>query len=1129
MFNIIIGRSGSGKTERIFNDIEKNVLNKKRTYLLVPEQQLYLSESMLAKLPASSALYVEIVSFARLCGLVAAKCGGLTGRSVGGGTRNLIMWQTLREISQSSEDFKSMRADPVLAAKMLSTLDELRSNSIDSTYCEEIASSVQNSQLAKKLSYIAAVYSGYEDNLKDALGSSAVAAEGKLAALAEILSVEDFFSESDVFIDSFTSFTGEEYEIIKLILKQADNVTVALTHYKDQTPEGSDEFEEDMSAPHLKSIAKTVLKLKSFDKKAKIKVLGEYTRSSKKELSLLEKYLWDFKNTTNKPLEIDPRDCGAIEMHKCANEYEEIWFAALNVIKEKARNVDYSDIAIIMRNPESRKGIIEAVFEELGIPYFLSERTDLSTTAPARLILSALRCIAYNFNSVDVMTLLKTGLLNVDDRDADLFEDYCYTWNISGKKFTEDAIWSMNPDGYSKDRSKRANDILERANRVRQILIPPLVNLRTQLAISGGDTEQNCRALYAYLEEIKLSENLAGQAEKFLEQSTPNIKAAGETLRIYDYIISAIADVSVAFKNVKTNADDLATAMDIMLKNTDIGSVPAMIDYVTIGSAATLRVENIKTAIVLGLCEGEFPSNYADNGILNEQDKAELDKVKLSLSSREDIIISEELFYVYRAMTKPSEKLILSSYKTSLSGGKPAIPSSAWNRVLSLFPHLATVVTYDDKGKEERTVREFDFKAFKALYNKNESQNPKISADTDKNTEFKISSDCIDSVLGNELNLSKSAINLIAQCPYKYWAQNVLHLRDRKIGSVSYDSAGTIVHYILEKTISELKTKDGRLPKFSSDNTVKKDMDGKLTEITDETLIRYTDKYLLEYISGINCPLPPSAMYGFSRMRNLALVMLRDVFKEFEKSQFRILALEKNIKKDRAGALKPIAIKVYEDREDSPLAYLTGQIDRIDIYRGENNDYVRVVDYKTGSHAFNAKKIETGDDLQLPAYLFTAVLDENKGFFSLPKEGLSVQGDSSNGGEVTQKKLLPAGAEFLYTEDKEGTVTPITSGFILNDTELIDATGYVKTPKKGTAPSTEPKDVKKISRAALPEDEFNLLNSVLREAVSETARKLYCGTIEKTPSEDACNYCSYKSFCSVAEKSKRKGRKSSGI
>ena len=83
-------------------------------------------------------------------------------------------------------------------------------------------------------------------------------------------------------------------------------------------------------------------------------------------------------------------------MYSCLNEYEEIYRAALSIIAERERGVDYSEIALILRDPESKKGMIEAVFENLGIPYFLSDRTDLSVTAPARLILSALRCIARN-------------------------------------------------------------------------------------------------------------------------------------------------------------------------------------------------------------------------------------------------------------------------------------------------------------------------------------------------------------------------------------------------------------------------------------------------------------------------------------------------------------------------------------------------------------------------------------------------------------------------------------------------------------------------------------------------------------------------------------------------------------
>lgn len=1070
MLKFLIGRSGSGKTKRIFEEIKKNVEIGKKTYLLVPEQQIYLSESMLASLPASSALYVEIVSFSRLCSLVAARYGGMNIRNVGVGVRHLIMWQTLRELSPVFQRFKGIRADHALTSMMLSTIDELRSSSISFKDCDDIATSAEDAQFGQKLSDIAAIYCCYEENLARSLGQSAIAAEGRLAILAEILEENDFFSESDVFIDSFTSFTAEEHKIIELIIKQADKTTVALTHKNDRVRISE---KEKMSVRHFENVDRTIAKLRSYGIKPEVEILDRYTRSEKVELRLLEEGLWDFKLTADKVVKVSPEERGAIEMHKCANEYEEIWFAALNVIKEKTRGVDYSDIAIILRNPEDRKGIIEAVFEELGIPYFLSERTDLSTTAPARLILSALKCVAHNFNNADVMTLLKTGLLGIEARDADLFEDYCYTWNISGKKFTEDA-WSMNPNGYTKDHNDRSKDILERANRVRAAIIPPLQELKAQFAVNRGSTEENCRAIYSYLEKIGLSERLAEQAEAILDSKSPDIKAAGETLRLYDYIVSALTDVSFALREMETNADDLATALDIMLKHTDIGSVPQMIDYVTIGSAATLRVENIKTAIVLGLCEGEFPANFSDNGILNEHDKLIMENLDMPLSSREDLIIADELFYVYRAMTKPSEKLILSTYKSSMSG-KAAIPSNAWNRVAFLFPYLAP----------DKKVHEFDLGALRALCNTGSKNN----GDEASEEALKVSQACIDTSFGQRLRLSKSAITLISQCPYQYWVKYVLGLREKNISAVSYDSAGTIIHYVLECAVRDLKDSDGRLPKLS-----------------DDEIIKITDKYLMEYISEINCPLSPSAMYGFSRMRDLALVMLRDVFKEFESSQFRVLALEQHVSDTRKGALKPIEIKVYKDKDDSPIVSLTGQIDRIDVYESADKNYVRVVDYKTGSHEFNVKSIETGEDLQLPAYLFTAVLEENKGFFSYDKE------------------LCPSGAEFLFTKEEKGTLTPITSGFILDDEELIGATGHIpqkKTrKKKGEEPPIEinKKDEKKVSRAALAQNDLLELDGVMRDAVASTAQKLYSGKIEKTPSRDACKFCPYKSTCTVAYK-----------
>ena len=92
-------------------------------------------------------------------------------------------------------------------------------------------------------------------------------------------------------------------------------------------------------------------------------------------------------------------------------------------------------------------------------------------------------------------------------------------------------------------------------------------------------------------------------------------------------------------------------------------------------------------AVLLGLCEGEFPAAFSDGGILNENDKRLLDELGLELTSREDKIISDELFYVYRAMTKPSEKLILSTCLSHVGGGK-LTPSVAYNRVRYILPYI---------------------------------------------------------------------------------------------------------------------------------------------------------------------------------------------------------------------------------------------------------------------------------------------------------------------------------------------------------------------------------------------------------------------------------------------------------
>jgi len=1060
MLTFLLGRSGSGKTKYILNEIEKCVKEGKKTYLLVPEQQVYISECMLADLPPSSALCFEVISFSRLCEIVFSILGGITDRQAGKGTRNLLMWHTLKEVMPVLREYKGTKADSALTSMMLSLIDELHANGISAKMCEDVSERCDKAELSSKLSDIAAIYENFERNIESRLGESALSSENKLARLAFLLRSCDCFADCNFFIDSFTSFTGEEHDVLEGLILNSANVTVSFT------------YERGSNAPHFESISDTVRQLTRFARENGIEqkdvTLSKYTKGSSVELAMLEENLWNFSVTDKSRPTVAENDRGSIEMTVCGNEYDEMWLAGLNILREQERGVKFSEIALICRDPESRKGIVDAVFEQLGIPYFFSERTDLSCTAPARLILSALRCVAHNFNSTDVITLLKTGLLGIDPRDADLFEDYVRTWNINGNQFTE-AAWSMNPDGYIAEMSKRGGQILEAANRVRATIIPPLTELKSSFAINHGNTLENCRSLYTYLNRISLSEHLSAYAESALESG--DIKGAGEMLRLYDYIVSALTDISTVLGDTEMSAEEFASAIEIVLSNTDIGSVPAMSEYVTVGSAATLRVEGIKTAILVGLSEGEFPANYSDSGILSEGDKKHMDSLGLTLTSRESTVSSDELFYVYRAMAKPEEKLYLSCCRQSISG-RAQSTSSAWDRVTFLFPYI-DVASFDFsfiRGTADAAAQEIATTEAEGLTEKD-----------DTTTEPAIDPFYVRMLFGDKLYLSQTKISTFSECPYRYWCENVLSLREQKVSAVSYNNAGTIVHFILEKLVSALRTDDGRL-----------------REIGDEELVSTVNSLLEEYIGQINCPLPPSMMYSFSRLRDLALIMAKSVIEEFRSSLYRIVAYEKRISDRAPGALKPMEI-VVDGMDNPPTVSLGGIVDRIDIYEGKDRSYLRVVDYKTGLHRFDVDKISKGTDLQLPAYLFTATLEQNRSFF----------GDG--------KEIFPSSALFLSAEEGEGKLSARRSGFMLNDDEILhaaspemdsDILAGIKRKKDGTL----------SGKAALDEESLLGINAVMRKTISDTARNMYSGKAPRTPSESACAFCRMKSSCPVAYK-----------
>lgn len=909
MLKLICGPSGAGKTEYLTQCIEKDIRGGVRSFFLIPEQQAYISERSLAeRLPKNAGLYFEVLSFSGLAEKVFSQYGGVTAESVNGAVSSLLMWHTLATLSPLLEQYgKSAEGDLTLTNLMLSAVAEMRASGINAQRLEDAASQMEaGSALQKKLSDLALIDAAYHTKIEECFGSNP---SDKLLHLSTLLQKHRYFENCNVYIDSFTSFTVPEYAVLLQILGQANCVSVSLC-----TDSANSKL------PHFLSVSDTARQLAHLADRADVSIenitLSAIKPEKSKAIDVLEENLWRF-SAGQKSMTDDP----SVRLNIAANIYEEAEATALQICELVTGGMRYSDVAVVVRDLDAYRGILDAAFERHGIPYFFSERTDLSSKPIFRLIQSALRAVSRNWRQSDMITLLKTGLCGTELRDAAMFEEYVETWHIGGNRFLDD-VWNMNPDGLTTDRSPRANEILDAANRVRRQLMAPLSALSASLRASRR-LEDRCRALYEYLCAIELPTLLATRAKE--ELALGQVREASESLRLYSTLLDTLTTLCKLLPDCELSIEDFIAALTLVFSNTDLGSVPNTQDSVVIGSADTLRVENVRSSILLGLCEGEFPRAVSDDGILTEADKEALEKYGVVLQSRERLRSSEELFYVYRAISKPCDFLSLFTHAKQ-TDGSARTPSLAFNRAAFLLDKKPEVINFD----EIRRAR--------ALTLSEELQKPLQAPAVEERT---------------VLRLSQSKIKAFVSCPYSYFSTYSLKLRERKDSQPNYSNDGTFLHYVFEQFLRESLTQDGKLELPSPEDV--------------EPL---ADRIIADYMGEV-CPFPTESMdnrllHIYSRLRRLALKMLNEILSEIRTSRFVPSYFEKGIGTADTDSLPPVRLTL----EDGSAVLLSGKIDRVDIYESDDKLYFRVVDYKSGVHKFSIDDVRSGMDIQLILYLF---------------------------------------------------------------------------------------------------------------------------------------------------------------
>ncbi len=1107
MIRFIYGDFGFGKTHEIINMLKSDAELGVRSFLIVPEQQAVVSERMLLEhLPAKAQLTTEVLSFSRLYNRVCREYGGLEYNYITTPAKHLIMWKNLRELAPMLEHYKSTDTDDVsLSEVMLATLGECRASAITPAKLESVTEKLdKNSDFYRKMRDISLIYALYNNSVSEKFTDSA----DDISKLADTLGKHCFFAGANVYIDAFTSFTAAEHAVIKEIFAQAKNTVVTLS-----LPEPR---YTSMYTATLSESERRLWQSAEEHGGARATVLSENRRARSESLAYLSKNLWQMGESTPLEYTANTPDTSVV-LESAKDPYAEAEAAARWARALMMRGTRCRDIVVVARNAESYRGIIEPAFEREGVPFYFAEKSDLSSKSAVKFILSALMIKNKGRRASDVISHVKCGFYDISQDQADMLESYVNTWRIKGSAFTED-YWSMNPDGYESTLSERGAHILKEANYAKDVLKARLIPLFARLDAAEGATEM-CRAIYEYLCECGVEEKLTEFAKR--SAALGNLKEAEEYLSLYPLILDTLAMIATVLEDTDMSTAELATALKLVFDMSEIGTIPTSVDQVTIGSASTLRAGSTKCVIVLGLCDGEFPKNVADSGILNSPEREKLAELGLKFASDIEEKTSDELLFVRRAFSLASERLILITSRAEVSG-RAKQPSIAYTRVTALLPHIKehkfeeSDLSYLSISPEsalryihENAPEEELASLRAALTDVGEREEELLRSPEDISTdECFVSEDTAQLAFPKKLELSQSRLEKFVNCKFSYYCSYVLDLREEKEAVFRASQMGTFIHYLLEHLIKELVCTEAPL-----------------TEIEESRLCALTDEVTERYIAGI-CPesrrKKGSFVHLYRRLRNLALLLAKNIIEEFSHSEFRPEFFELNIKKASGGS--PL---LSFELNDGTSVTIKGIVDRVDVLRRDGDVYVRVVDYKTGSKEFSIEDLKLGLNMQMLIYLFALCSDNARKIFN----------EHAN---ETGSAPVPAGIVYLssniptieledYKEPEEVLGLARTAldrnGLLLADEDILTAMNDALSPAFLAGVKKDKEGVLK-GKALTTLERFDALKEEISDTILSIATEMKSGAASADPllhkRSLPCDWCEMKHICRRIERREQK-------
>jgi ATP-dependent helicase/nuclease subunit B len=1074
----------------------------KNYLIIVPEQFTLTTQQTLVELaPNNAIMNIDVLSFKRLAYRVFDDMAIRDLNVLEETGKNLV----LRKVAQEREEELTVLRPNMnrmgYIGELKSLISEFVQYNITPDQLERYAGDASlPAAFSEKLRDIVTMYRGFESYLEGVC----ITAEEILNLLISVADKSELLRDSVLVFDEFTGFTPIQNRLFHKILPIADRVHILLTIDEREnlhTLAGEHElfYLTKKTIRTLTDMARELgvecpapVMLKDADKKR---------FRNAPDLAFLEQNLF---RTWYKKSSAEVRD---IQMASLKDAKEElVWIARQINHLVQDRGYRYRDIAIVTGSVELYGNYADEIFSKYKIPYFMDQTTEILFHPFIEFVRAALEVVETGFDYEPVIRFLRCGFSSLEEEEIDLLDNYLVATGIRGTRAWEKR-WLRMP------RHQELYD-LEKLEEIRCYLYDLFAPLME--AFSGGEATAAAEisALYAFFCRLGVEEQLWAREQEFLaEGSQVKSKEYGQ---IYQIVIELLEKFYRLLGGEHLSISEFTEILEAGLSASKVASVPPGYDNVTIGDIERTRLNYTKILFFAGVNDGVIPKAGNSGGIISEYEREMLQEAHMELApgAREKAFIQR--FYLYRNLTKPSDKIYI-SYARVDSEGKKIRPSYLIDVVRRMFPKLAVEETEKilDTPDYSTSSAAWDYLihgqkdaswfALAKYFTGSEGE------ETDRARRMEellkapyaayhaepISKAAAEAVYGRTLHSSVTRLEQFAACAYAHFLRYGLRIEEREESGFAGVDIGNLYHAALLK-YSE-RVRESEFDWF---------------HITDETREEFAELSFHEAVEEYS----NMSIYDSAEHMHMAERML-DIFKQTTWALTRQVQAGDFVPTDFelsfSGADDMDSLKVRLD--DDKRMQLLGRIDRLDLSKSEGKVYVKIIDYKSGNTKFDLIRIYRGLSLQLVVYMNAALeytKQKNENREVLPAGILYYHIDDP----VLEAKDPNAGEKELE-EDLLLALRP--DGLVNSEEKIVRSLDKDFEKKSLVIPVEIKKDGTLSERGShvASTEEFGIIEEYVKKEIVRQAEHIYDGKVAVNPYRDqkecSCTYCPYTAVCGI--------------